>query len=71
MSLSEAKSKSRCAKCQRPGHFHRDPECPLNQGGINNHGSTKNNEVNLLESEEAIFCGLLDCGTEGDPAGFD
>ena len=58
MSLSEAKSKSRCAKCQQIGHWHKDPECPMNKGG--NNQTMKSKEVNLLESEEVIFCGLLD-----------
>jgi len=65
MSLSEAKSKSRCAKCQQIGHWHRDPECPMNKG--NGAATVKTKEVNLLESEEAIFCGLLDHG--GDLTG--
>ena len=58
MSLSEAKAKSRCAKCHQIGHWHKDPECPKNQGSNSNVNKTK--EVNLLESEEAIFCGLLE-----------
>ena len=35
--LRMAKSKSFCAGCKRRGHWHRDPECPLNKGGT---GST-------------------------------
>ena len=30
--LRMAKSRSFCAGCKRKGHWHRDPECPLNQG---------------------------------------
>ena len=30
--LRLAKSRSFCAGCKRKGHWHRDPECPLNQG---------------------------------------
>ena len=30
--LQAAKSRSYCAGCRRRGHWHRDPECPLNQG---------------------------------------
>ena len=30
--LALAKSRSFCAGCKRRGHWHRDPECPLNQG---------------------------------------
>ena len=33
--LRTAKSKSFCAGCKRRGHWHRDPECPLNKGGSN------------------------------------
>ena len=29
--LALAKSRSFCAGCKRRGHWHRDPECPLNQ----------------------------------------
>ncbi|CAE7372060.1 RE2 [Symbiodinium sp. CCMP2592] len=31
--LQLAKSRSFCAGCKRRGHWHRDPECPLNGGG--------------------------------------
>ena len=65
MSLSEAKSKSRCSKCQQVGHWHRDPECPLNKPGANQ--ASKPKEIHLVESEEAIFCGLLDRADETDP----
>ena len=63
MSLSEAKAKSRCAKCNQVGHWHRDPECPKNQGTSNNN---KPKDVNYIEkktisdSEEGLFCGLLE-----------
>ncbi|CAE7707470.1 GIP [Symbiodinium sp. CCMP2592] len=30
--LQIAKSRSFCSGCKRRGHWHRDPECPLNQG---------------------------------------
>ena len=30
--LKLAKSRSFCAGCKRRGHWHRDPECPLNGG---------------------------------------
>ena len=65
MSLSEAKSKSRCSKCQQVGHWHREPECPLNKPGANQ--ASKPKEIHLVESEEAIFCGLLDRADETDP----
>ena len=61
MSLNEAKSKSRCAKCNQVGHWHRDPECPKNQG---NHAVNKTKDINYIEkkpvsdSEGGIFCGL-------------
>ena len=29
--LQQAKNKSFCSGCRRRGHWHRDPECPLNQ----------------------------------------
>eukprot|EP00435_Cladocopium_sp_Y103_P049106 s3051_g14.t1 len=63
MSLSEAKAQSRCAKCNQVGHWHRDPEGPKNQGS---NGSSKPKDMNYLEkgtisdSEEGIFCGLLE-----------
>ncbi|CAE7350894.1 unnamed protein product [Symbiodinium sp. CCMP2592] len=33
--LQQAKNKSFCSGCRRRGHWHKDPECPLNQGGGN------------------------------------
>ena len=63
MSLREAKAKSKCAKCNQVGHWHRDPECPKNQGTSNNN---KPKDVNYIEkktisdSEEGLFCGLLE-----------
>eukprot|EP00439_Symbiodinium_sp_Y106_P038872 s1984_g4.t1 len=30
--LQQAKARSYCAGCKRRGHWHRDPECPLNAG---------------------------------------
>ena len=32
MRLQAAKAKSFCAGCRRRGHWHKDPECPLNAG---------------------------------------
>lgn len=63
MTLSEAKAKSKCSKCGQIGHWHRDPECPRNQGRPN---TSNTKEVNLVETEkafktdEAIFCGHLE-----------
>ena len=63
MTLSEAKAKSKCSKCGQIGHWHRDPECPRNQGKPT---SSNPKEVNLMETEnplvteEAIFCGHLE-----------
>eukprot|EP00435_Cladocopium_sp_Y103_P073784 s36_g45.t1 len=63
MTLSEAKAKSKCSKCGQVGHWHRDPECPRNQGKPT---SSASKEVNLVEFEqvsktdEAIFCGHLE-----------
>ncbi|CAE7644335.1 unnamed protein product [Symbiodinium sp. CCMP2592] len=39
--LKQAKAKSFCAGCRRKGHWHLDPECPLNQpgGGSGNAGA--------------------------------
>lgn len=53
MTLGEAKAKSRCSKCNQIGHWHKDPECPKNQGN-------KAKEVNYLVSDEVTFCGLLE-----------
>ena len=39
--LRTAKSKSFCAGCKRRGHWHRDPECPLNKGGANANAGTQ------------------------------
>ena len=63
MTLSEAKAKSRCTKCQQVGHWHRDPECPHNQPGFRNKTKEVNYVVEGPQSEEAIFCGVLDCET--------
>ena len=38
--LRTAKSKSFCAGCKRRGHWHRDPECPLNRGGASSTTAT-------------------------------
>lgn len=59
MTLEELKAVTRCGKCKQVGHWHKDPECPRNQGA----GRAK--EVNFvenepIETEEAIFCGLLE-----------
>ena len=42
--LRLAKSRSFCAGCKRRGHWHRDPECPLNQG-VNKGVEAKNKPV--------------------------
>ncbi|OLQ03552.1 Copia protein [Symbiodinium microadriaticum] len=45
--LQLAKSRSYCAGCKRRGHWHRDPECPLNSGrtpGTADSAGTKKNE---------------------------
>ena len=55
MTLSEAKAKSRCTKCQQIGHWHRDPECPHNQPGFRNKPKEVNYIVEGQQSEEAIF----------------
>lgn len=46
--LQQAKARSYCAGCKRRGHWHRDPECPLNAGktppqqtGSNESGGTR------------------------------
>ena len=36
--LKAAKQKSFCAGCRRRGHWHKDPECPMNQGRRQQHG---------------------------------
>ena len=65
MSLNEAKAKSRCAKCNQVGHWHRDPEFPKNQAASS---ANKTKDINFMEknpiseSEEGIFCGLLETG---------
>ena len=66
MTLSEAKAKSRCTKCQQIGHWHRDPECPHNQPGFRNKPKEVNYMVEGPQSEEAIFCGVLDCEKIGE-----
>ncbi len=63
MTLSEAKAKSRCTKCQQIGHWHKDPECPHNQPGFRNQTKEVNFVMEGTQSEEAIFCGVLDCET--------
>ena len=63
MTLSEAKAKSKCSKCGQIGHWHRDPECPRNQGKTSNSGSKEVNMVeyeNVTKTDEAIFCGHLE-----------
>jgi len=59
MSLEEVKSRTRCTKCQQIGHWHKDPECPKNKPA---------KETLFLESEEAIFCGLLEPHVPGETA---
>ena len=82
MTLSEAKARSKCSKCGQVGHWHKDPECPRNQGGTSSSGKPK--EINFVEkairdvSEEAIFCGHVEmvatglnspeCSTQNPPA---
>ena len=39
--LQAAKAKSFCAGCRRRGHWHKDAECPLNQGRSQTQGSEK------------------------------
>ena len=55
--LALAKSRSFCAGCKRRGHWHRDPECPLNQAPKGGHdaGATKGS--------------TKDSGSSGLPAG--
>ena len=59
MSLDEVKALTRCTKCQQIGHWHKDPECPKNKPV---------KETHFLESEEAIFCGLLEPQVPGETA---
>ena len=63
MTLSEAKAKSRCTKCQQVGHWHKDPECPYKQSGFRNKPKQVNFVMEGPQSGEAIFCGVLDCET--------
>ena len=39
--LQAAKMKSFCAGCRRRGHWHKDAECPLNQGRAQTQGNEK------------------------------
>ena len=59
MSLDEVKARTRCTRCQQIGHWHKDPECPKNKPV---------KETHFLESEEAIFCGLLEQQVPGETA---
>ena len=60
MSLEEVKARTRCTRCQQIGHWHKDPECPKNKPV---------KETHFLESEEAIFCGLLEPAVPGELPG--
>ena len=54
MTIEEVKKVTRCGNCHKVGHWHR--ECPE---------PPREREQNLLETEEAVFCGLLEA--DGPP----
>eukprot|EP00969_Alexandrium_andersonii_P213112 9411147-Alexandrium_andersonii.AAC.1 len=45
--IERIKMNSLRSRCGRPGHWHRDPECPLNRKG-NAAGDEKKNEANVV-----------------------
>ena len=54
--LQAAKSRSYCAGCRRRGHWHKDPECPLNQNAGAN-GSSKGSppkSAHVTDSNDGI-----------------
>ena len=54
MTIEEIKKVTRCGNCHKVGHWHR--ECPE---------PPREREQHLLETEEAVFCGLLEA--DGPP----
>ena len=57
-----AKARSFCAGCKRKGHWHRDAECPLNQG---NHGKTTTPAATTTPSTTAGTSGTGQTGMGG------
>ena len=55
MSIEEIKKITRCGNCLRTGHWHRECTEP-----------PRERDQHLLETEEAVFCGLLDHETTGE-----
>ena len=61
MSLEALKATSRCSKCGQVGHWHKDPQCPKNQGRKTTqeaHYMEKDSQP--TDTEEAIFCGFME-----------
>ena len=52
--ISLAKSKSFCSVCKQRGHWHRDPQCPMRQGGGDKAASPKPADVKV-QTAHAIF----------------
>ena len=46
--IKAAKARSYCSACKKKGHWHKDPECPLNQ--------TKNHSGERREAHQVKFC---------------
>ena len=76
--IKAAKARSYCSACKKRGHWHRDPECPLNKG--------KNNAGDRKEPHQAQYChvaymagiyktdtlyGITDCACTRTVAGRD
>ncbi|CAE7239464.1 RE2, partial [Symbiodinium sp. KB8] len=57
-----AKARSFCAGCKRKGHWHRDAECPLNQG---NHGKATTPAATTTSSTTAGTSGSGQAGMGG------
>ncbi len=56
--LRQAKQRSYCSACQRRGHWHRDPECPLRDGSKGKDDGAKESgthRVNMVHNVQSSF----------------
>ncbi|CAE7777019.1 GIP [Symbiodinium sp. CCMP2592] len=68
--LQIAKSRSFCSGCKRRGHWHRDPECPLNQGRGGVADRSENKDGSGATKEGYIVQIAYEVGDNGDRDGL-